>query len=726
MIVTLRGHTDLVNAVKFLPIEEDSPPIILSGSADKTIRVWRLAQTSAPPELITVLKGHSGSVNCLAVFPGSDVIASGATDGTVKVWRFSFLQGCLSIKNIESISLSPRFLPLTLALHSLTSDDEKKAFVLAIAGTRNSVQIFASHDNLEFSFQVSLTGHDGWIRSLAFCRDVTAPSKDLLLASASQDNYVRLWRIFPGKNTGRTGQADTIDSLEQSLSNKTHKINISGKVFDINFEALLLGHEDWIYTVSWGLKEGRLYLLSASEDNSLAIWEREDSSGIWVPTTRLGEISTLKGSTTATGSAGGFWIGLWSSTTEQLVSLGRTGSWRLWTYSSSQQRWEKGIGVSGHTKAVMDIAWSRNGSYLLSTGSDQTTRLHARWDRGTECSWHEMSRPQIHGYDLNCIDSIRESQFVSGADEKLLRVFDEPRVTASLLTSLSGLEIDTCNDLPETADIPVLGLSNKAIDPGSNEERAHEGINGLEEDNIPNNDSPVTVKEVLRPAEPPSEDDLARHTLWPEREKLYGHGHEISAVAVSPEGGIVATACKASSQDHAVIRLYATEDWREIKPPLLAHSLTITSLRFSKSGHYLLSVGRDRLWALWELDHCDKDGSESRTKSKPFALKCTNPKGHSRMILNADWAPTEIAGGNIFATAGRDKSSKVWSIQNSGEVDCVTTITAEAAVVAVAIAPKPIGSSMMMALGMETGKIILYLLNPSDWSFAQMQELDPL
>lgn len=593
--------------------------------------------------------------------------------------------------------------------------------VFAVAGTRASVQVYVQQKN-SFALGATLTGHEGWIRSLNFVRENNAADSDILLSSASQDKYIRLWRFHKGSELPVTASAandPTLGAFGKSLSNKAHYIGGEGSKHSITFEALLIGHEDWIYTARWyhdAKSDKSPRLLTASADNSLAIWERDSDSGLWACTARLGEISAQKGSTTATGSTGGFWIGLWSPDGTTLASLSRTGSWRVWGYHSNEDRWLQQVGITGHVKEVKDVAWSRDGAYLMSTGSDQTTRLYSEWKRDGVQTWHEMARPQIHGYDLNCLDSIQNTQFISGADEKLLRVFNKPKAVASLMSKLGGFEDTSSADLPEAANMPVLGLSNKAVDTADTEEDAAEAVttNGQSGDDRDAADSvPVTSKSTLDLEHPPFEDHLARHTLWPEHEKLYGHGYEISAVAASHYGSLVATACRASSIDHAVIRLYETKEWREVKPVLTAHSLTVTSVSFSPDDKYLLSTGRDRQWALFSRDE------ENPTTYK---LAASNPKGHSRMILNCSWAPQ--AAGSVFATSGRDKSVKIWRIEGEGVVECKATLPTTTAATAVAFISELKSGRIVLAYGSEDGVVEIAALNTDDWSVVEKMQLD--
>ena len=62
-------------------------------------------------------------------------------------------------------------------------------------------------------------------------------------------------------------------------------------------------------------------------------------------------------------------------------------------------------------------------------------------------TWHEIARPQIHGYDLKCLAMINRFQFVSGADEKVLRVFSAPRNFVENFCAITGHSLNhvLCN-----------------------------------------------------------------------------------------------------------------------------------------------------------------------------------------------------------------------------------------------------------------------------------------
>ena len=705
----LRGHEDIVYAIKFFPTSRDEPRLLASGSADGYLRLWQTQSgTSREFNEIVSWKAHAGSINCMCVDRISRLIVSGSADGTLKIWGVDLEQES-KVVALQTIDTELQLLPLALAFASLGSG---RTGLFAVAGTKGSVQIWTEKTSSNFQLQITLVGHESWIRSLAISKESDQPDSSLFLASASQDKYIRLWRIRK-EHLIADGHETIERNFMTSLSNKAHRLQTLCGSFSLTFEALLLGHEDWIYTVQWHKRKNRLNLLSASADNSLSVWEADESSGIWVCKIRLGEISSQKGSTTATGTAGGFWLGLWSPDGESVVSLGRTGSWRVWSYQDFSGRWLQRPGISGHIGSVTDIAWAKDGTYLLSTGMDQTTRLHACWFDEGHRSWHEFARPQIHGYDLNCVDTIGHSRFISGADEKALRVFDEPKTIATLLEKLCDITQPSYHSLPDAASIPMLGLSNKAVDDLEN-------ATSMTRTDVSARDGPSSVSTMPVKAldfdHPPFEDHLARHTLWPESEKLYGHGYEISAVAASNDGTLVATACKASSIDHAVIRFFETRDWREVKPGLRAHSLTVTCLRFSADDRYLLSVGRDRQWAVFE---------RHESNAELYELKVQNLKGHSRMILSASWAPVEA--GRIFTTAGRDKVVKVWKLMSEEKehrVECLAVLPMPSPVTAVDVFPQIEGKSILIAVGTEDTDIHVYTMDSANLNIQKTRKID--
>ena len=71
--------------------------------------------------------------------------------------------------------------------------------------------------------------------------------------------------------------------------------------------------------------------------------------------------------------------------------------------------------------------------------------------------WYEIARPQVHGYDLQCLAMINRYKFASGADEKVIRAFEAPRNFIENFCSLCGKDLKT--ELQK--EVRVLG--NKCI-----------------------------------------------------------------------------------------------------------------------------------------------------------------------------------------------------------------------------------------------------------------------
>jgi elongator complex protein 2 len=165
-----------------------------------------------------------------------------------------------------------------------------------------------------------------------------------------------------------------------------------------------------------------------------------------------------------------------------------------------------------------------------------------------------------------------------------------------------------------------------------------------------------------------------------------------------------------------VIRLYDTMAWNEIKPPLSAHSLTVTRLAFSPSWQdgmtaYLLSVGRDRQWAVFK----QAEDQEGEGKGKGWSRVANNLKAHSRMILDATW----LVGCQqpSFVTAGRDKTVKVWSRMPDKDPEG-DDFTMRASIVrkspVSAVSATSDGSCSVLAVGEDDGSISLHTIDVGD------------
>ncbi|CDQ76469.1 unnamed protein product [Oncorhynchus mykiss] len=215
--------------------------------------------------------------------------------------------------------------------------------------------------------------------------------------------------------------------------------------------------------------------------------------------------------------------------------------------------------------------------------------------------------------------------------------------------------------------------------------------------------------------EPPPEDHLLQNTLWPEVQKLYGHGFEMFCLASDSGRTVVASACKASKAEHAAVLLWSSTSWRQLQA-LPCHSLTVTQMAFSPNGLFLLAVSRDRTWSLWKRD----DPAATPTNTEPhFSLYTSTRKDtavHTRIIWSCDWS----ADNKYFVTSSRDKKVIVWGDCSSSEAivtpdeppvirPCSSILDVGDSATAVSFCPILCpGNSYLLAVGLESGQVLLY------------------
>ncbi|KAK3587822.1 hypothetical protein CHS0354_019687 [Potamilus streckersoni] len=720
---TLMGHKDKVNCVRWIRHADHAPETeLVSGSVDKTAICWKLKDGEY--KISNILIGHDGPVTavdalCLPLLNGESaygrqLIVTTSADSSVRIWNK--VEG-KDMENTQTLTYGRGFI-LSVSLVQVPHTD---LVLLACAGDDMKVHLYIEQvtaSGRQFTSVMTLPGHEDWVRTVDLTVD---DSGDILLASAGQDHIIRMWRLSPRETDTGVREGFIRDlPLSQDIRMKedTFKFRYRGKevVYAVSLESVLSGHENWIYSVRWqsSIKTETgyhqpIFLLSASMDKTMILWKPEKDSGVWIEAVRVGEVG---------GNTLGLYGGMFGPDGLSILAHGYQGAFHHWKYNPTSNLWEAMVTVSGHFDIVQDLDWDRGGGqFLLTSSSDQTTRLHAPWVKSDrQFAWYELARPQVHGYDMQCCTMINRYQFASGAEEKVVRVFDAPQNFIENFCTICGIDLE--NELakeeaanrPEGASVPALGLSNKAIFSGETQDMTQD----LEIKPGENEQYTDIYFRAVSLKEPPSEEHLLQNTLWPEVQKLYGHGYEIFALACDPGGKILASACKAVKAEYAGIILWDTLSWQQLCT-LHGHTLTVTQIAFSHNGEYLLSVSRDRTWCLFKRRQPDQPESDSIF----FKVANVDKKTaiHSRIIWSCAWSHDD----KHFVTASRDKKVIMWSCPK-GNGDKVHsdhcpagTLDVSASATAVDMAPdKMLDESYLVSIGLETGSILIYKWSPGE------------
>ncbi|MDA0835743.1 MAG: hypothetical protein O3A29_20915 [Planctomycetota bacterium] len=162
------GHTAAVTAFRLSPDGTKG----VSASADKTVRIWSVAEAK---ELLQ-LAGHTEAVSTVVFSPNGAQIATGGLD------KIARLYDAASGAVVKEFSVQAT--PIT----QLAISADGQQLVIGDAGA--SLKIYKTADATE---QVALAGHAGAINGLTF-----SPDGAQILSTSADDQNVRIWTAADG------------------------------------------------------------------------------------------------------------------------------------------------------------------------------------------------------------------------------------------------------------------------------------------------------------------------------------------------------------------------------------------------------------------------------------------------------------------------------------------------------------------------------------------------
>ena len=431
------------------------------------------------------------------------------------------------------------------------------------------------------------------------------------------------------------------------------------------------------------------------------------------------------------GNKNSFFGAKFSPDTRHILSCTFTGGFYLWEQKATFRDWEPVPIITGHSRHISDLSWGNKAEFIVSTSLDQTSRIYCPWLNPSIDSqtWHEVSRAQIHGYDINAIkflsmqpkqlgtDDSRNlcSLLVCGADEKIIRLLEPPAQFVNIINKFTHSKLrlyfpDQTEEqslLEDKQDFiyrtkteggyNVLGLLVKS----SKVEKISCYFKDDDEEDLEETDNNFEIPYDYRA--PPIEDFLYKHTLWPEINKFYGHGYEIVSVDCSPDGSVIASSCKSQTATHSSIYIWNPSTC-QVQQKLPGHNYTVLQLKFSSSGKYLAAVGRDRQTSVY-------------LKNPQGQFECIYLQTtHAKLIYSVAISCDE----QLLAAGSRDKTLRVWKLNEQGLID-LTTIKLHDGIRSLEFgSEKLLDGSHPLWIGLENGDILVYSISMKEGTASQL------
>ncbi|CAH1113976.1 unnamed protein product [Psylliodes chrysocephalus] len=648
----LEGHTSDVSCCDFA-----STSTIVTGSSDKTIRIWDwkvgLGYQERPS---SPLRGHKYQVTCVRVSPQGSLLASASVDGTAVLWN---IHNCAKLYTITQVNGDAirvcRFSP--------------DSAVLITAGDNGAVCIW---DLVHRSLIKTIFDHEGTTQSLAFTPD------SYYLVTACSLEIVLVWNTQHLIDTTSDATCVPVAKADNAQDLGVFCVDISKHIiFDKNNPLI------------------RQYRLASSgNSNEIKIWTIIAKSVVKEKSPTISEV-TLDLFDVYDGHTSSVTCIRYNNSGDYLVSTSVDKLVKVWDNDGNCI-----ASLQGHSRYVNCAAISKDLSVIISGSNDKSIIV---WDMTGNITFDS----ELDQYNLHSNEQVRENGLFENNNENL--------ETVTLLDKIDDIAegaINSCCFYGK--DLLAIGSGDKLIhifkiinEPNWIEELCFspfEGhtfaINYVEFSSngkmlascsldgctiiwdVLTGDKlhllPTNVLSIKSCRFSPDNNKLLtagddeKAVLWNVNtsEKIAtfeGHLDTISAASISPDGKVSVTVSPNadfriwSLQTHMC--LYVKEDAHEygIQDCDISHNLEpIPNLTISAQSYLLATCGNDSLVKLWRIsipNKCDTLALENIEVKLWRSLQ-----GHGGHVVCVRFSQVVS---EFVCSTGTDRQARIWSVYSA-------------------------------------------------------------